>query len=90
MFHVKHPLPVAEVPALLAALRAVAGPDLLRLKGFVPLEGDAHLVIQGAMMVVHDSAPQPGPPPGGGRLVAITEGAAPPLLAAALAPFGIS
>lgn len=78
-----------EIPALLAAIRAVADPSLLRLKGFVPLR-EGHLVIQGAMMVVHDAARLPAPAPGGGRLVAITEGPASPALAAALATYGLT
>jgi len=89
LFRATRPLDEAEVAPLLAALRAVAGPALLRLKGFVPLR-DGHLVIQGAMMVVHDAARGVGPAPGGGRLVAITEGEAPPALAAALAPYGLT
>jgi G3E family GTPase len=81
------PLTEAEIPALMETLRALAGPALLRLKGFVPVPG-GHLVIQGAMMVVHEAARFATPAPGGGRLVAITEGEAPAELAAALAPFG--
>ncbi|WP_431280669.1 CobW family GTP-binding protein [Humitalea sp. 24SJ18S-53] len=79
----------AEVPQLLASLRAVAGPSLLRLKGFVPLDGSGHLVLQGAMMVVHDAMRRAVPAPGGGRVVAITEGEPPAALATALAGFGL-
>ena len=89
LFHATRPLAEAEVAPLLDALRAVAGPALLRLKGFVPL-AEGHLVVQGALMVVHDAARGAGAAPGGGRLVAITEGEAPPALAAALAGFGFA
>jgi G3E family GTPase len=88
IFTATRALEEAEIPGLLDALRAVAGPALLRLKGFVPLR-DGHLVIQGAMMVVHEAARGAGPAPGGGRLVAITEGDAPPGLAAILADRGL-
>jgi len=81
-------LPDAEIPDLLATLRALAGPALLRLKGFVPVAG-GHLVIQGAMMVVHEARRVATAAPRGGRLVAITEGDPPAELTASLAPFGL-
>jgi G3E family GTPase len=88
LFGATRAVAAAELPGLLDALRRLSGPSLLRLKGFVPLAA-GHLVVQGAMMVLHDAVVVASPAPGGGRVIAITEGEAPPGLAAALAPFGL-
>lgn len=55
------PLTPAELAALLADLRAVAEPGLLRIKGMLPTAGDGFVLLQGAGGIVADPEPWTGP-----------------------------
>jgi G3E family GTPase len=84
------PVDNAELVAIEACIRQHAGPHLLRLKGILAVEdGGRHAVLQAAMMVVHPTEVLAGPPHGAGRIVLITDDAAPDGLIGALAQFGL-
>ncbi|MBE9606362.1 GTP-binding protein [Acetobacteraceae bacterium H6797] len=82
-------LTAAEVAPMLEAIRAHAGPDMLRLKGLLPLAKGGHLVVQATLATLHPPETRSAPLHGEGRLVIITDRAAPEALLAALAPFGL-
>jgi G3E family GTPase len=89
VLHATQPMGEADIAGIEAALRAWAGPQLLRLKGILPLSDGRVAILQAAMMVVHPAEFQAGPPHGAGRLVLIAEGAAPMALLTALEAFGL-
>ncbi|HWK46756.1 MAG TPA: GTP-binding protein [Stellaceae bacterium] len=89
VLHATRDLTEAEMPALIEAVRAYAGPHLLRLKALLPLAGGRVLIVQAALMTVHDLDIGPALRAPSGRLVLITEGASPGPLVEALAPLGL-
>jgi len=89
VLHATQTLEEADIVRIEAALRAWAGPHLLRLKGILPLRDGRVAILQAAMMVVHPAEFQPGPAHAAGRLVLIVEGLAPAPLLQALEGFGL-
>jgi G3E family GTPase len=86
----RRPLAGAEPEALVEAIREAAGPQLLRLKGILPLEGsERQVVLQAALSVVHPAEIRAGRAAVAGRLVVITEGEPEAGLLGALARFGL-
>jgi G3E family GTPase len=89
VLHATRKMEEADIAGIEAALREWAGPQLLRLKGILPLRDGRMAILQAAMMVVHPAEFQPASPHAAGRLVLIAEGAAPMALLTALEAFGL-
>jgi G3E family GTPase len=78
-----------DVGSLTRLLRQHAGPALLRVKGVLPVDFDERmLVVQGALMIVHEPYFLAGPG-SAGRLVVISQGPVPADLVSNLANFGL-
>lgn len=86
-FAVNDPIPVARLAAWLEVLRNLSGPDVLRVKGILNVEGqDQPLVIHSVQHIVHPPVTLPAWPSADrrSRLVFITQGVSRATIEAAL------
>lgn len=84
------PLDRAALTEMVAALRAAAGPDVLRIKGLARLSDDARIaVIQGAMSSIAVPDLRPVRLQGPGRLVVLAQGEGADRVDRALAGLGV-